>query len=94
MTAVEVLEQLRARGGRLDLEVARLRMKAPEGVDIADLKVAAKPVRGDLVDMLRGWRCWECGKDRSERRVMMVMAAPTKDGQESFVCSGCWKGEG
>lgn len=94
MTAVQVIEQLRSRGGRLDLEGGRLRMKAPEGADIDDLKVAAKPVRAELVQMVQGWRCWECGRDRHERPVMMVMEAPTKDGQESFVCSVCWKGEG
>lgn len=89
MTAIEVLEQLLARGVRLDVEDGKLRPRGPEGVDLSDLRAALKPVRADLVDLVLGWRCWECGEAKV---VMFALAPATKGGQEPYVCGDCVRG--
>lgn len=92
MTAAEVLQEMRARGGRFVIEGGRLRPRAPAGVDIEDLKAAARAVRVELAELVTGWRCSECGEAKT---VMFAMAPPTKDGQEIFVCGACWiRGDG
>lgn len=84
--AVQVLEQFLARGVRLDVDGGRLRPRGPEGVDLSDLRAAIKPVRAELVELVTGWRCWECGEAKV---VMFALEPSTKDGQVPYLCGDC-----
>jgi hypothetical protein len=91
VTAVEVFHEMRARGGRFVVDGGKLRPRAPAGVNVEDLKAAAQPVRAELVDLVEGRRCWDCGEAKT---VLFVQAAAPGE-PEPRVCGGgaCARGE-
>ena len=89
MTAVAILQELRARHVRLAARDGGLSYECPRGALTPELRALAGKHRKALIALLRPppAQCSDCKALAS----VMVQMEPGVDGRPWFLCSRCWR---